>query len=579
MNKIQFKRIHAKNFRSINNMGMELLYAANGKTTMVGSLDNGAGKSTMLVHALYYALFDKSYGKGSTKTSLINSRSNKECLVEVELNANGHEWKIIRGQKPTVFDVFKDGVRIEDEAALKDYQVNIHKIIGMDEKVFNNTIALGRDKFIPFVDMSTPDRRAYGEQMLDVNIFSTMNTINKLRMKSAQTQLSELMQKISINETRKVGLINVINVKKQQAQNVVTDLMTRKDAAISVAQGETELVKSLNLEVGKLAERLEKVKESNAARNKVLEAKRQIQTAIDEGNAKLSQQLHNSNCPTCGQSLPKEQVQSVIDQINQKLSELKERMIRVDAMNLPVDQTSEMNDLHNQQMSLNGKISSSRSIATLKLNEAQELKAKIEQAQNQKVDWSEEEQHLISIQSEIDSFSKQIDETNGLILDLKVIDASLKDDGAKANIVNMVLPYLNQQVNQYLDKMNLVIGVEIDSDFELKMNAPDRKGQSIANLSSGQKSRVDLSVLLAWRDVARLSASCSSNLLILDEILEALSEQGVSDFVEMFRVSDQSEHTSLYVITQRTQEFQQFFDEAIMYKLKDGMYTELMDSE
>jgi DNA repair exonuclease SbcCD ATPase subunit len=154
--------------------------------------------------------------------------------------------------------------------------------------------------------------------------------------------------------------------------------------------------------------------------------------------------------------------------------------------------------------------------------------------------------------------------------------ATLKDDGAKAEMVDQYLPYINSQINHYLDRMNLFINIELDTEFEIKMNAPDRRGQSISSLSTGQQGRIDLAVLLAWRDVARAAAGCDTNILILDEILENMSEQGVEDFIEMWGMEEQSD-VALYVVTQRISEFSQHFDNTIMYKLTDAR-TELVTS-
>lgn len=584
--KLKLISITAKNFRSIGNMPMELTYSDNKVTTMVGSLDNGAGKSTTLVHALYYVLFDKAYAKGGKKTSLINSRSNKDCLVELELIANGDRYKISRGQKPTFFEIIKNGVKIEDEAALKDYQTNIGKIIGMDERVFCNTVALGVDKFVPFVDMSTPDRRAYAEQMLDVTIFSQMNMVTKGDLKEAvtkQTLTNTELMSIELNIKR---VEQVIQVKKDAAASQTEELKLRYAEELAKANEQATIAKSfdapiqaLQSQIPDLQTKLTGLNQQQDQRTTMYNTLLKVESNIAQKKLELQRKIDHKVCTTCGQDIPEHmkevhieldrnaivQSQATLDAAKIKYDSLPDLSEEIKALN------GDIAKINNDIRDLQGKVQTCKAVMATHVNAAKSVQAKIEQIESSSSSWTAE-------QTELDNYKAQQVEKTALLNDLtqkithyKIIEASLKDEGAKAKIIAMYLPFINERINFYLEKLNLFLQIELDMDFELLMLAPDRKNQTLADLSTGQKRRIDLATMLSWRDVARLTASCDCNILILDEILENLSENGVADFVEMWQSLEGADTTALYVITQRVSEFEQLFDRSIIYKLVDDM--------
>lgn len=217
MSHITFKKLFAKNFRSIDNMGLSVDYNS-GKTTLVASTDNGSGKSTIWRDALYYVLFDKPYAKGQSKSQLINSRSGNNSLVRLEFEKGGIEYIVERGQKPSVFNIIVDGEPLNKEAV--NFQQVLADILGGDEKLFTNSVILGADKFVPFTRMGAEERRKFGDQMLDLMVITNMSSINKERLKTINKDITDTNHQLSVLEVQQKGVEQVIQVKKANSEDV-----------------------------------------------------------------------------------------------------------------------------------------------------------------------------------------------------------------------------------------------------------------------------------------------------------------------------------------------------------------------
>ncbi|BAU40193.1 RecF/RecN/SMC N terminal domain protein [Ralstonia phage RSP15] len=563
--RVTFEKVWCKNFRSIDNMGMEIILNKS-NTTLVTSLDNGQGKSTMVVHAIYFALFDKAYGKGNTKPSLVNSRSGKDCVVEVDFETLGSKWKVRRGIKPNIFDIEKDGVRVEDEAALKDYQAFLIKTIGFDEKAFTNTVVLGKDKFVPFISMSAAERRAYSEHMMNVTVFSAMNEIAKADLKALKSELST----VEFDIQKVVGKMDGSKRVIQTLENTIAE--KSQSVGSQIAEVETNRSKADEIR-GKLEQREETIRMSipvfDASKySKVISMVQQASSQISALEKEISQIQSLESCDKCGQSMDDDVKHALSCNQKEKLETLRGGVPKLEA----IRQTLESEQAQHQEA-----VTKHQEVMTA----IQGIKAKIQGYDSQLAtlrslgDASKEQGQLDAERKNLESLTSECDRLvqieRGLMkkqTDLMHLLVMLKDDGVKASIIKLYVPYLNERVNEYLRDMNLFVNVTFDEEFDVEMFDPTRKGQNIASLSSGQICRIDLAVLLAWRDIARSKASADTNLLVFDEILESLSENGITDFMGMFETK-MSEGVNLFVITQRASEFGEYFEEQIVFALKD----------
>lgn len=571
--KLEFEKTIAKNFRSVGNMPLEFNYLDSARKLVISS-ENGDGKSTMSLQALFYCLFDKAYDKGCTKTSLVNTRSNKDCLVEAYFRTKGSSWVVRRGMKPSVFDIIKDGQRVEDEAALADYQKYLEEtVLGFDEKAFQNTVALGKDKFVPFVEMDAATRRTYVEQMLDSAVFTKMAEETKDSAKLLKAELETLRHKTANAESR-------LSMNKTR--------LTEYDQQVARAENQIgDEIKGIQVKIDEVTEQRNRVIEEGMKILTDIEAMKapdidqlnKSQTMIHQARARIADLEKSSNsvtglttCPTCKQEVGEDHKHAVKGDSDRQLGVLRPGLQRLEetVKNLS-QQASEME--------------SYRQAALQKRNQGTTLGDTIKQLQdsvsrlqamaaNAKDDNKRNEitKAIDEVGVELEGLrTNAVEAETDLNAHLYLISA-LKDDGAKAQYVKEYLPFLNEKINTYLDALGLFVNVTLDEEFGVTMYAPDRKGQTISNLSTGQKCRVNLAILLAWRDLARVKCSVDTNILIMDEVLENLSAQGVTDFMEMMEKTGQG--VNLVVISQRNQEFAELFDDVVYYTTKDGFQVQ-----
>jgi DNA repair exonuclease SbcCD ATPase subunit len=570
-NKLVFNKVRAKNFRSIGNMMIELDYQAS-SSTLIASEANGSGKSTLAIWALYFVLFGEPYSKDCKIGGLVNSKSGKDCVVELEFETMGAKWHLRRGYKPALFELFKDGKLIENEAAGGDMQKYLQNITGLrDKRAFCNIVALGIDRFVPFVQMKTAERREFVEQMLDMVVISEMNSITKDKVKAIRKQIEQVNYEIGIAESKLAGrqrTVAILEEKKQQRLNESgSELKTFEEELgkiVRMINAAEEKISAINEQRQPEAlPKLEQVKQMlNRFKFKIDEIKRGADNITD---------LHD--CPTCKQGVTEEHKAAIRANAEAEAGKLLEPMQKLEGERLKHQEVVNNNDRLSGEAT---KVIGLKMQLDVKLSSTQNA---IKSIKDKMVD-SNEDALIQTEKDESDKLSKDVDaktvELNSLSdqeTDHLQLLQILKDDGIKANIVAQYVPFLNQTINSILDRLNLYVQINIDSEFNVSMFAPDRKGQTIGNLSTGQLRRIDLAVLLAWREIAKNKASVDCNVLILDEILENLSASGVEEFMDMWQAIGQE--TNLIVISQREAEFDQYFDRTVKYSLKNDMTVEV----
>lgn len=564
--KLTLKKLRAKNFRSIGNMPLEIDYQ-DSLTTLIASDDNGSGKSNLAIWALYFALFNEPYSKDCKIGGLVNSKSGKDCLVELEFTTLGSNWLVKRGYKPALFEIWKDGKLLENEAANSEPQKFLQSIIGMDKKSFCNIVALGVERFVPFVQMGAPERRAFVEQMLDLIVISQMNTITKDKIKALRKQSEQITYETGLTESKLAGHQRTLSILQQKKQARLEESGSQLSALVAECD---KYGKMYSLASDKLKVVLEQIDING---NKNLE---QIKTMISRFNYRINfirdpatkiEALHD--CPTCRQGvseahkqLIREAAEAEVTRLQPALEKLQDELIAAQKV---VDKNNELENEIRRIEKLQDQANTNH----------KNLAAQIKAIEAKMVDSNEDaqidaEQEVIAVLAEeIAIKSKSLNDINKEEERHLQLLQILKDDGIKASIVAQYIPHLNQSINSILDRLNLYVQINIDSEFNVSMFSPDRKGQTIGNLSTGQLRRIDLAVLLSWREIAKAKASVDCNVLILDEILENLSASGVDEFMEMWESIGSD--TNLIVISQRAAEFDQFFDRTIKYALKDGM--------
>ena len=565
---IIFKTIRWKNFLSTGNNFTEVNFQDANTNLIVGT--NGSGKSTIL-DALTFSLYNKPFRK-INKPQLVNSVNEKDCVVEIEFSIGNREYKVVRGIKPNVFEIWIDGKVQDQDAAATDQQKKLEEsILKLNYKSFTQTVILGSATFVPFMQLTSSNRREIVEDLLDIKIFSTMNNILKDRMR----RTNELIREYSIKK-------DMVEEKIEMQENFIRDLdksgkerIGKKENSIQEIETEIEEVTDQNETLlskidTELQPELEKLNNSKSTLKKLnqLRAKleQKIQTLVSEH--KFFQE--NSVCPTCTQSIEEQfRLDKIVD-IEEKSKELNDGYRELeDAINVEQEKderflsySTEINRLNNDISKNNVKITGlNKQIRNLR-NEIQEIASQIENRNS-------EREALDNLIKDLDTIEKQRSTEKEQVNYYEFAHSLMKDGGVKSKIIKKYLPLMNQQINKYLQMMDFYINFTLDEEFKEVIKSPVHEDFSYESFSEGEKMRIDLSLLFTWRDIAKLRNSASTNLLILDEIFDSsLDDAGTDFFTKIIRYVIQDAH--VFVISHKTDDIMDKFDKVMRFDKVKG---------
>jgi DNA repair exonuclease SbcCD ATPase subunit len=531
---IVFEKIKWKNFLSTGNHFIEIELNKATNTLIIGS--NGAGKSTIL-DALTFVLFGKSFRK-INKPQLINVTNEKDCVVEIEFSIGTVNWKIIRGLKPNIFEIYRNGDVLNQQSSSVDQQKFLEQtVLKMNYKSFTQIVILGSSNFIPFMQLSAAGRREVIEDLLDIKIFSTMNALikDKIRQFKENIRILELkkeslnekvgMQKSFIEELENRGKENIHNKK-----NEINSLEEKNNNFLiqnNKIENEINLLNDKLLENSKASEKLRKL---GNIKGKISQ---KIRTISDE------QLFFNEQkkCPTCTQDIDENLRQSKIKESEEKLKELGDGYQELqNAINEEERREKIFINLSENILKLNQEFSKNNTKFgeyKKRINEIQkEIHILIEKLKNK----NEEHKKLDQYQNDLESIYEEIVEEKLKSEHYDFCQNLLKDKGVKTKIIEKYLPLINQQVNKYLQMMDFFINFTFDDEFNETVLSPIHEDFSYSSFSEGEKQRIDLSLLFTWREVAKIKNSTNTNLLILDEIFDSsLDGFGTDDFLKIIR--------------------------------------------
>ena len=570
---ILFKTIKWRNFLSTGNQFTEVDFQDAKTNLIVGT--NGSGKSTIL-DALTFVLYNKPFRK-INKPQLINSVNEKDCLVEIEFSIGNKEYKVVRGIKPNIFEIWIDGKVQDQDSAAQDQQKKLEEgILKLNYKSFTQTVILGSATFVPFMQLTSSNRREIVEDLLDIKIFSTMNNLLKDRIRKT----NELVREYSIKK-------DMVEEKIEMQENFITNLdesgkerIQKKEDSIKFIENEIDELNTDNEATLEIIERdlqpkLEDLNNSKSSLKKLNSIKskleQKIQTLVSEH--KFFQE--NSVCPTCTQSIEEQfRLDKIVD-IEEKSKELNDGYRELeDAINVEQEKdeqflsySTEISKLNNDITTNNVKITGlNKQIRNLG-NEIQEI---TEQIQNR----NSERKVLENLIKDLESIEKQRSNEKEQISYYEFAHSLMKDGGVKSKIIKKYLPLMNQQINKYLQMMDFYINFTLDEEFKEVIKSPVHEDFSYESFSEGEKMRIDLSLLFTWRDIAKLRNSASTNLLILDEIFDSsLDGAGTDFFTNIIRYVIQDAH--VFVISHKTDDLMDKFDRVMKFDKVKG-FSKLM---
>lgn len=542
----------------------------NSDTLIVG--ENGAGKSTIL-DALSFNLFGTPF-RNINKPTLLNSINQSDLITECEFEIGPNKYKVVRGIKPNVFEIYVNSKLIDQTAKAKDYQEYLEKhILHYTRKTFRQVVVLGNASFTPFMQLTAADRRAVIEDLLDIEIFSVMNVILKTKLQ-ANRELSlenQYNYDLTLQEIKlKTEHISELKKGKQSEIAEILNKINELDTRMKENDKKSTLLRA---NVDSLIKETEPKKELRDKIAKFMGFQHNIENNINLFHKKIDFWSNTTTCPTCESTIDPKIAEPKVSQFRTKISEsnvgLKKLSSQLDLLNIAVAEIvkkeTRMSEFNAQFAVLCGETK-----AMLKMHS--DLTQKYQQLQGEDDTIENQQQQLIDAQNRLIELEK---DKNELILQLQYLEIAaqlLKDSGIKTKIIKQYLPIINKLINKYLAEMDFFVNFELDENFKETIKSRHRDEFSYENFSEGEKQRIDMALLLTWREVAKLKNSAATNLLVLDEIFDSsLDGTGVEYLMKILHSLDKC---NLFVISHKTDTLQDRFKSVIRFE-KQGNYSRI----
>jgi DNA repair exonuclease SbcCD ATPase subunit len=569
-----FHKIRYKNFLSSGNQWTEIDFEKHNTNLIIGT--NGAGKSTLL-DALTFALFNKPFRK-INKPQLVNTTNERDCLVEIEFSVNNRDYLVRRGIKPNVFDIEVNGEALHKEADDRANQRILEEnILRVNYKSFTQVVILGSSTFVPFMQLPTAHRREVIEDLLDIRIFSAMNNLIKDKIREKKDQVKSL-------ELKKETLKD----KMKMQQSFIEELENRGNANINANQ---EKIAKLDDEVGVY------LTENATIEENIFKFTKEQEEVVGAGDklvklnnlkGKISQKVsvitkehkfftENTVCPTCTQTIEEEFRLNRITDAQNKAKELQKGYQDLEET-IKVEQERERQfiALSKEITKLNHEISQNNTRISLNQRQIRDLESEIQTITQNLANRNTEHEKLEEFQTNLQKTFEDLSRKKEEIVYYDFAYSLLKDDGVKTKIIKKYLPFINQQVNRYLQMLDFYINFHLDEEFNETVKSPIHEDFSYSSFSEGEKMRIDLALLFTWREVARVKNSVNTNLLIMDEVFDSsLDGFGTDEFLKIIRYVIKD--ANIFVISHKT-DLHDKFESVIRFEKVKG-FSRMVSSQ
>ena len=542
---LHFQKVKWKNFLSTGNAFTEIQLDKNDSTLIVG--ENGAGKSTML-DAICYGLYGKPFRRVK-KDQLINSVNGRDVVIEIEFRTHEHSYIIRRGIKPNLFEIFEDGVLIDQEAAVRDYQEMLEKnILKLSMKSFTQIVILGSSSFVPFMQLTTNVRREVIEDLLDIRVFSSMALLLKDRVATNREEYKLNEQAIRYAQDA---------IKTQEKLRAEIDEQRESKIAdynVSIMRNEENLnvcnsrIEEYQEEINNLLEQCADYDSIVGRIHKIVSLEQNLESKKSNANKSIKFYTENDECPTCAQLIEETIRKSKIDEKKSSVEEIKEALTRLE------DEHRKAEHRHSEIRGIQADIRRLQA-------ETNRFQSSIESYQKEIAIWNKEIANLNKTQGTFTEsailsskleLNKALSSKEQILTDKEMYELAtviLRDSGIKSRIIKQYIPVINTLVNKYLAAMDFFVKFELNEQFEEKILSRHRDDFTYESFSEGEKMRIDLSLLFTWRAIARMKNSASTNLLILDEVFDAsLDANGCDEFLKLIH---DMEDTNIFVISHK----------------------------
>lgn len=563
---IIFHTIRWKNFLSTGNTFTEIRLDAHQNTLIVG--ENGAGKSTIL-DALCFALFGKPY-RNINKPLIVNSINGKECLVELEFTAGSKRYLVRRGIKPNLFEIYSGVELANQDARAKDYQDMLERmILKMNYKSFTQIVLLGTASFTPFMQLKAADRREVIEDLLDIQIFSSMNAVVKDRVTTLKNQMTEYKIRLdAVKEKIDLHKKHLEELKRNSDEMIAHKRKEIEDAKHQIIELETsgrEIQSKVDLLLTEIAD--ESVFRSKHQKLGTLEAR------IDSNKKKVEKEAEfykdNDTCPTCKQGISPEYKESRMWHCADKIGELNAGLTKLqEEQDAVIKRLSEITRINSAIQELGRELANNASSVAHTRRFIGILEREVERLNEQRVVSTDTHDQSKELFEELTGYIEKRKKATEEKTYLDVAAQLLKDGGIKTKIIKQYLPIINKLVNKYLAAMDFFVNFTIDEEFNEVIKSRHRDDFSYENFSEGEKQKIDLALLLTWRSIARMKNSVNTNLLVLDETFDSsLDTKGTDALLEILH--QMPDNTNIFVISHKDQ-LHDKFNQSIRFEKKQN---------
>lgn len=565
---ILFQIIRWKNFLSTGAAFTEINFTKSTNTLIIGQ--NGAGKSTIL-DALCFGLFGKPFRK-INKPQLLNSINARDAVVEIEFNIGQKRYKVIRGIKPNVFEIYLNDVLLNQDAASKDYQEILEKnILKLNYKSFTQVVILGSASFVPFMQLSAADRRTIIEDLLDIQIFSSMNAIVKEKMSALKDGIIKSKYDIKLVEEKiNLQMQNIEENNKNRVAEIQKRVQEVAESNLHIQQLEKDIElinKHIDVLQGKVGDKKEKLDKKAKG---LFQIKGKVQTNIARNEKEIQFYESNHDCPTCKQSITSDWKDSQVKEKTEKIDTQRTGLQEIDEELTKVNnEVKAITDIINHVNAHNGEIIRHNSTITSINQYISKLNGELGELNEKRVGTEGADQKLTELKQELETYNQLYKEQLTEKHYNEFAGTLLKDGGIKTRIIKQYLPIMNKLINKYLTAMDFFVNFNINENFEETIKSRHRDEFSYANFSEGEKMRIDLALLFTWRQIAKLKNSTNTNLLILDEVFDSsLDTVGTEEFLKL--INEMGTDTNVFVISHKGDQLFDKFRSIIKFEKKNN---------
>jgi DNA repair exonuclease SbcCD ATPase subunit len=569
---IIFKTIRWKNLLSTGNAFTEIKLNRSPSTLIVG--ENGGGKSTLL-DALCFGLFGKPF-RSINKPQLLNSINKKNLLVEIEFDIGGKDYKIVRGIKPNIFEIQSGGEVINQDAAARDYQKYLEEsVLKLNYKSFTQIVILGSASFTPFMQLPPFTRREIIEDILDIQIFTTMNTVLRDKMNELKDSLQDADSKLEVLKQKATIQKEYVDTLEANKEKRVDEIISRiEEGELSIASFQS-LVGTLEGEKFTHEDAKAALGDLNAKQKKLESFKTKFSTQLRDLQKEVAFYNETDECPTCRQGIAHDHKETIVSSRQEKMQELSSGMEKLQEEFTKLEELiSENENLSEQISELSVEIIANNNEIIVQQRLIQALNLELNDITTKTADIDEEKTKLKSYAKEVLTQNEEKARLNEEKHYMEVVSTLLKDTGIKTKIIRQYLPVINKLVNKYLQAMDFFVQFNLDEKFDETIKSRHRDDFSYASFSEGEKQRIDLALLFTWRTIAKMKNSVATNLLILDEVFDSSLDNNGTDYV-MTLLDTVGEDTNVFVISHKGDQLFDKFRSLIKFEKKNN-YSEMV---